>query len=272
MSTNSTINASNSPDSANQAVSEALALAEQKVAAKARKEPLKQPSATEVELLGGFYDPFEGVSTTAEIRELNGIDEEAISKINDIGKALLEVLERGTVKIGNQPATKEILDLMLAGDRELLLLSIRKATFGSEIKLGPGACTECGVQQVFDVDLDKDVPMKKLSGDREFTVSTSLGDVLVTLPNGATQKELVTGASKTSAELDTILLRRSIVSINGMPILNAEQVRLLSIKDRRAIITEITDRNPGPQLSEIKKPCMSCGQEVPLPLTLADLF
>ena len=272
MTTDSTINASTNPALANKAVSDAISLAEQEATVKVQKEPLTLPSATEVELLGGFYDPFEGVAMTAEIRELNGVDEEAISKITETGKALLEILDRGTVKIGNSPANKEILDLMLAGDREMLLLAIFKITFGSDIKLGPGACPKCETQQVFEVDLDKDVPMKKLEGDREFTIPTSLGDVLVSLPNGATQRELVSGASKTSAELDTILLRKCIISINEMPIMSADQVRKLTIKDRRTLVDEIIKRNPGPQLSELKKPCASCGQEVPLPLTLADLF
>ena len=272
MTTDTTINASTNPASANKAVADAMALAEQEAVVQVKKEPLTLPSATEVELLGGFYDPFEGTSMTAEIRELNGVDEEAISKIADTGKALLEILERGTVSIGSNPATKEVLDLLLAGDREMILLAIRKATFGSDIKLGPGACPKCNTEQLFDIDLNTDVPLKKLEGDREFTVSTSLGEVLVSLPNGATQKELVSGVSKTSAELDTILLRKCIISINDMPIMSADQVRKLSIKDRRKLVDEITTRNPGPQLSELKKPCASCGQEVPLPLTLADLF
>jgi hypothetical protein len=57
-----------------------------------------------------------------------------------------------------------------------------------------------------------------------------------------------------------------------MPVVGQSQVRNLGIKDRRDILEEIAKRNPGPQLSEIKKACDTCGLEVELPLTLADLF
>jgi hypothetical protein len=94
----------------------------------------------------------------------------------------------------------------------------------------------------------------------------------VSLPTGSTQKAIVTATNKTSAELDTILLKNCIESINDVPVLSMDDVRKLSLKDRRDILEEITNRNPGPQLSQIKIPCQSCGTEVPLPLTLAELF
>jgi hypothetical protein len=264
------ISAAANPALANKLVEEALS--EQAVAVPAPAVKIQLPPDTQVELPGGLFDPFEGTITTAEIRELNGADEEAISKINDAGKALLAILERATVKIGDKPADKETLDSLLAGDREMILLAIRKATFGTEIKLELN-CPFCNQEQIFNIDLDKDVEVKKLEGDDiRFEVDCKIGTVVLSLPNGATQRALVSSNDKTSAELDTVVLKSCISSINGMPILNIQQVRDLSVKDRRELLSKISDRNPGPQLSEIKKECMSCGQGVPLPLTLADLF
>jgi hypothetical protein len=272
MTTDTTISASNNPALANELAAKAMNPSDQVVASSAAKVTTTPPPATDVELLGGLLDPILGLISTAEIRELNGIDEELISKIGDPGKALLTILERATVKIGNEPADKDTLDALYAGDRELLLLAIRNATFGSDIKLGPGECPSCGVEQVFEIDLEKDVPLKKLDGDHTFTVKCKVGEVVVALPTGSTQKAIVTSTNKTSAELDTILLKNCIESINGMPVLGLDDVRKLSLKDRRDILQEITNRNPGPQLNEIKIPCQSCGTEVPLPLTLAELF
>jgi hypothetical protein len=114
--------------------------------------------------------------------------------------------------------------------------------------------------------------LKKLDGDHTFVVKCKVGEVVVNLPTGSTQKAIVTSTNKTSAELDTILLKNCVESINGAPVLGMDDVRKLSLKDRRDILQEITNRNPGPQLSQIKVPCQSCGAEVPLPLTLAELF
>ena len=264
------ISAVGNPTLANQLVAEALS--EQEVAAPAPVAKVQLPPDTQVELPGGLIDPFEGTITTAEVRELTGADEEAISKISDTGKALLAILDRATVKIGDKPASKDALESLLAGDREMILLAIRKVTFGSEVKLELN-CPFCGEEQLFEIDLDQDVEIKKLENDEiRFEVDCKVGKVSVTLPNGATQKALVTSSDKTSAELDTILLKSCVSSINGMPIYSLDQIKNLGIKDRRELLSEISKRNPGPQLDEIKKECKSCGQGVPLPLTLADLF
>jgi hypothetical protein len=212
------------------------------------------------------------VIDTAEVRELIGSDEEAISKVGNSAKALLTILERATVKIGDEPATKETLDALYAGDREMLLLAIRSITFGSEVELGPADCPFCEEEQVFKVDLMEDVPVKKLEGPREFTVNCKVGPIVMGLPTGLAQKEIINSTNKTSAELDTIILKNCIVSINGDPFVDINKVRNLSLKDRRALLDEIINRNPGPQLADIKKACKACGQEVPLPLTLAGLF
>ena len=270
--TTETISASNSPDLANKLAAEAVALSEQGAATKAPVMEIASPPDTQVELPGGLFDPFDGITTTVEIRELTGADEEAIAKINDPGKSLLLILEKATVAIGDKKADKETLDSLLAGDREMILLAIRKATFGTEIKVMP-TCFNCGEEQEMTIDLDADVEIKKLDdSDREFTVDCKVGKVVVNLPTGTTQKSLVNATNKNSAELDTILLKGCISSINGMPVMSLQQIRDLSIKDRRELLKAITDRNPGPQLSEIKKKCKSCEQEVSLPLTLADLF
>jgi len=270
MTTDTVINAVQNPDLVNRLAQEAMT--EQEATVKASKLEITLPPDTTVSLPGGLFDPFIGVINTAEVRELNGIDEEAVSKIGDPGKSLLLILERATVKIGDEPATKDLLDALFSGDREMLLLAIRKATFGSQVKVGPGVCPECSQEQVFELDLDKDVTIKTFDGEREFTVPCKVGPIVATLPKGNLQKAIVESVNKTSAELDTILLKQCIISINGQDLLDPEAVRRLSIQDRRTVLKAITDRNPGPQLGDMKKECQSCGTEVPLPLSLADLF
>lgn len=232
------------------------------------------PPSGEVKLLAGLYNSFTGELTTeAEVRELNGEDEEALSKIQDFGRGLLSILQRGTVRIGDEQATPDVLDSLLAGDREYLILQIRIASLGETIEL-EGECPHCASEEKFHVDLVNDLKPRYLEdpADRVFTVDCKIGEVTVELPNGVAQRKLMTSTDKTAAELDTFLLRECVTAVNGLPIMDTNQVKKLGLQDRRKILSEISNRNPGPRLGDLAKNCPACGQEVPIPLSLADLF
>jgi hypothetical protein len=264
------VSAINNPQLANKMVAEALEA--QEAAVKPAKKRVETPPDTHVELAAGLIDPFDGFIGTAEVRELNGADEEAIAKAGDTGKALLAILERAVVRLGEKAVDRDTLDMLLAGDRELILLTIRRVTFGDEINFEGNICPCSSDVQEVSIDLNKDVKVKKLDGDRLFTIKCKIGEVEVSLPNGITQKAIVNSSNKTAAELDTLVLKSCVKTINGLPVMDTEQVRQLSVKDRRDILKAISNRNPGPQLSEVTVPCKFCGSEVPMPLTLAELF
>lgn len=232
------------------------------------------PPDDHVQLLGGYYDSFsDDLIMTAQVRELNGEDEEVISRAGDPGRALMQILSRGVVKIGEKQASAEILDGLLAGDREWLLLNIRRVTLGNDIPF-QGPCPHCNVEGEFSVDLSK-IKADRLANpvaDRTFTVDCKAGPVSVSLPTGETQKKLVELKDKTGPELDSVVLRECIDEINGLPVTDKNAVKRLGILDRREILKQITERNPGPLLHEASAPCTACGQEVPIPLTLADIF
>jgi len=267
-------NAANNPQLANQLVQEALATPVEPTsqAEVSELKPAPLPPDTTVKLTAGLFDLTGDIAMEAEIRELTGVDEEAVARITDMGKSLLAILQRGVVSIGGTKATQEMLDDLLVGDRELLLLAIRRATFGETIEL-EGPCPDCSVQQSFMVDLGE-VEIKRLENpeDRVFTVEGKAGTFTVTLPSGHIQKKLVSSSDKTGPEMDTMVLKECVTSINDLPVLDIKQIRNLSVQDRRSLISEISKRSPGPQLSEIKKTCTACGSEVPLPLTVADVF
>ena len=267
-----TVNAAMDPELANQLAKAAMNVEVQEVAGAPMEITIPSLPDTTVELPAGYYEGFSGtVDTVAEVRELTGADEEASAKIADPGKALLAILERATVSIGGKPATKDILNNLLAGDREMLLLAIRKVTFGSEVTVEANCCD--GTENLV-IDLNKDVPMKSLDdriSDRMFYMDIKPGKIKVFLPTGETQAKIINSSDKNSAELDTLLLTTCVMELNDVPIMNPNTIRNFGIKDRRNILDEIAKRNPGPQLSEIKK-IASCGEEVYLPLTLAELF
>lgn len=273
--TTQTLNAAENPALANKIAQEITKVQVEETVGSVPTITIPSLPDTNIELPGGFYDPLDDqLITTAEVRELTGADEEAIVKITEPGKALMTILEKATVSLGGKPADKETLSMLLAGDREALLLAIRRVTFGNEVEL-EAVCSRCPELQTFVVDLEKDVEMKTLEdriNDRRFILKLKVGQVKVALPTGDTQNKLVNASNKNTAELDTLLLSNCVLEINDVPVLGQAQIRNLGIKDRRTILEEIAKRNPGPLLSEVKKACKTCGQEVELPLTLADLF
>lgn len=249
-----------------------------KFAEQAMKEPeetvtTRVPLGPEVSLPGGFIDNNELV-TTVEVRELTGVDEEAIAKASTTGKALNVLLQRGLVKVGRREATKEDLDEMLSGDRDAALIGIRKVTFGETVDFKL-TCQSCLTEQVATVNLTEDIPVHKLDdpiNDRTWTVETKKGYVTLTLPTGVVQRKLLENADKTSAEINTMLLTSCVLSVNNEPSVGAYTVLSLGIGDRSKLVEEILSRNPGPRLGEVSKNCKACGESMSLPLSLVDLF
>ena len=234
------------------------------------------PPDTEVILPGGFILSDGSLVKYVEIRELNGADEEALSKATSPGKALRVILSRGLVKIGDEPVTAKDLDQLLAGDQEAILIGIRQATFGNELDFS-GLCPNCSSPQSFVVDLANDIEMVSLDNpfnDRVFSIDAKIGKVTLTLPNGITTKKLTEAESenKSFAELVTIMLSGCIVSVNEEPSMGISTALSLGISDRELLVNEIYKRAPGPRLGGVTKTCKACDSEISLALGLADLF
>ena len=183
------------------------------------------------------------------------------------------MLERGLVKIGNEEVTRTHLDNLLSGDRDAILLGIRRVTFGETFDLLI-RCPQCNDQQDCSIHLVDDVPFRSLKtpNDRTWEIKTKTGKVIVTLPTGSVQKKLMDNMEKTSAEINTLLLANCIISENDSPVIGTQVALNLGMADRTKIIDEILERNPGPRLGEVKKACKACGESIDLPLGLTDLF
>jgi hypothetical protein len=230
---------------------------------------------TFVDLPGGFYD-FDTADfvKTAEVRELVGADEEALSRQTSSGKMLATVLERAVVLLGDRKPTKDDFDILLAGDRDTLLLAIYKATYGADVPV-TFTCSSCGELVEVEVDLNSDVKTRVLEddGDRTFTYTSKKGELEITLPSGKVQKEIATAQNKTMSELNTSLIAGTVQSVNGMPVTNGyEFARKLGLQDREAIAVELAKRAIGPSLIGLKKTCPDCEEVVSVDLSLTGLF
>lgn len=231
------------------------------------------PTDLVVELPGGFISQEGSLINTVKVRELTGVDEEAIARSENEARAIQTILQKGIESIDGKKPTQNDLDSLLAGDRDTILLGIRKATFGREITYSV-ICQSCSESQEVVINLDSDVPVKKLKNpfERTWTVNIKAGQAELALPNGLVQKKLsLATKDKTIAELNTMLLAGCVLSINGIPS-TSESVLNLGMADRETIAMELIEKNPGPRLLEVTKACKACGKDILVPLSLAALF
>jgi len=264
-----TISAAANPALANNLIAQATAERPE-----AKTATILNPTENIVTLPGGYLTLAGELVTEAEVKELTGKDEEAIARANTTGKALLTILQRGTVRIGEEKTTESLLDRLLSGDRDTLLLGILKATFGNDCNV-PSYCSSCDEYKTVTVDLTEDIKIGTMEdpiNDRVFTVEGKKNIFTVQLPTGITQKELLLNADKTVPELNTILLENTVVKINNNPVLSKNQVQNMGMVDRKKVIEEINNRVVGPKFEDLTVTCPDCESEVTVPINLGTLF
>lgn len=234
----------------------------------------KPPLSNEVKLPGGFIDTNGFLIKTAQVRELTGADEEVLAALQSTTRALNTILQRGLVRLGDAAPTAQDLDNLLAGDRDAILLGIRRVTFGETVTFN-AVCSSCATPQEPEIHLLTDVPVKELDDPKSestFAVNIKGKEFILALPNGVTNKRLMELENASMAELVTAILAGCIMAIDDEPSMGVITARSLGIADREKLVAEIYDRAPGPRLGEVSKACEACGTEILLPLSLADLF
>lgn len=257
------------PQVLNQLIAEATAEPEED-----REVPTIFPSDTSVFLPGGFLRQDGSLAKVAEVRELTGQDEEYLAKAATNGSVLNAVLQRGLVSIGGEPATSADIDSMLAGDRDAVLIAIRRATFGNTYG-GAAYCDKCEDTRQISIDLTtgiKTIELDNPIADRQFEVETKQGIAVVGLPNGLTQRKTQQYDIKTTAELITLTLAGCLISLDGEPAMGPSTALSLGIADREKIIVELSKRSPGPRLEEVEATCEACSSTLTVRIGLADFF
>lgn len=231
------------------------------------------PAEGEVILPGGLVDEDGTVFKSAQVRELNGEDEEALARAQgDVRR--IRVLMGAVESIGGKPVTKDKALNLLIGDREALILGIRIATFGKDIVFENYVCPGCGESLDVTVDLST-LDMKTLENPekREFEVALRKGVALVRLPTGADQEAVLGAPNATSAEENTVMLSRCVISIDGKKIGNSKDaVKKLGVKDRQTLLAFLAETQPGPRYDEVKSKHETCDTEFPVYLAVDDMF
>lgn len=242
-----------------------------------------------VQLPGGLVLDDGSYILTATVRELTGADEEQMARAGQSGKPAHfsdTLLRCGTLQLGDRsPAeTADLLPKLLIGDRDMLGLAIRIATYGPEFELLDFICPMCGVMTPhisFSVltQPDGEIALHTLGRPEDAQFEVALrhgGSAFVRLPTGVDQRYYL---DATAIERNSALLRRCVTAIlepSGLRrSVEAEPsvIMAMAAGDRRQILKELMDRQPGPQLLDgAKFPHIDCGKEVSVPVTLAALF
>jgi hypothetical protein len=259
------------PDMLNQLAQQAMAEGKQQEVIFSE---ITYPSESLVLLPGGYVTSAGEVIKTAEVRELTGKDEEYMGKAPTLSKAFNGLLERAVVLIGDIKITPEIVDQLLVGDRDALLLGIYKVTFGNTAEL-EGYCNVCVEYKTVEIDIDTDIETTTLRNpidDRYFIVKGKKHEYKIALPTGVTQKVLVNNSDKTVPELTTLLLEQTVLEIDENPVLSKIQVQNIGLADRRKIGEELAKRAPGPKFNNIEIDCPDCEGKVVVPISIGALF
>jgi hypothetical protein len=217
----------------------------------------------------------------AEVQELTGDHEEKLAKArtsNNPAKYVNTLLLCGAVTIGSKPVTAGLLDSLLQGDLDMLMLGIRRATFGDTFEVFEVECPHCNELNDLELDL-KNIPVKELEDpeSREFLIDLRKGrKAKVQFPTGAVQNEIFKN-SLTVPEMNSLTLAECVISFveadgtekmsNGLA-----DVKSLGLADRNTLRDYIYDNQPGPRYDQVTAQCSSCEGEVPVPLNVGILF
>lgn len=221
--------------------------------------------------------------TEGVVRELTGIDEEALGRTKTTADWFDGVVALGISSMGDIDFTPMTLQerqtftsTLLPGEDLMVYFQVVRATFGDE-RTFEFLCQnpQCGREIETEINLATDFPVK-LPADPNYQATydyhTSGGlKVTYRLLTGADESALIAEGFTNIAEMATAGLARAIYTVEGKHLADpARFVRELSIRDRRALLEVIASRQPTIDLT-LNIECV-CGFRNRFALAPAQLF
>lgn len=231
----------------------------------------------DVPLLAGYVDKDGVLHTTFTYREMNGKDEEAISKadVRSNGAKMVNVLvERCVVQIGT--LTKKecgtrwgtIIREMLGGDLDYMAFKIRELSKGKEVEF-QHKCPNCGAKLTTIVNTDE-FNIKPYMGQSAIDFSLVRGyrdgkgelhkDGVIRLPNGF-DREIVTPLFKKNVSTAMTMMLTRLIQFNDGALVTQNLVNEMTLRDRE-ILEKIIKENTFGIDTEIEIICSTCGQDI----------
>ena len=227
-------------------------------------------------LLKGYRDENGIVHTDFEVREMNGADEEAISKkeIKSNGaKILRTLLTRCCIRIGTiekaevkESKWTEIIQSLSVPDQDFIILKIREISIGEEIETKYKCPDEDCKEEIIVTSTIDELEVTPFDGEEEIAFELPKGfkdkdgNILrrgkIRHPNGLDREILDGIARKNVGHANTLMLTRCITELEGTKVYD-ELVRDLSVKDRNYLLKLLQDHKFGVNL-EVDVECPSC--------------
>jgi hypothetical protein len=198
----------------------------------------------------------------AELRPLTGREEEWLTQHAGMASAHLatKLLSACFVRLEEEPVNSEIIDKLLVGDRDYLILQLRRMTLGDRFA-AVFSCPAC--KRAMDVEfLAQDISIEpRLQNTVAYTWASDDAQRVVRyrLPNGADQEAV---ADLRAGDAVEALLARCLIDDGGTPLSNEERVAVIAEMDARA-----------PQIDlELELNCPECGHSFTTPFDCTSFF
>lgn len=239
-------------------------------------------------LPGGYRDEDGVIHTEFQIKEMTGVEEEAIAKADiksNGGKVMRTLIERCCTRIGSLTKKKEggakwreIAQNLMVGDQDYIVLKIREQSIGEEIEVSH-ECTECKAK-LDTVMLVSELPIVPFQGDFEIPFELPRGykdkngtihrEGTLRLPIGVDREILDPVSKKNLGEANTLMLSRCVLSL-GTAHLSSELIRNLSVRDREFLFKLLKENMFGVDV-DTEITCTNCLHEFKVSLNMRNFL
>lgn len=230
-------------------------------------------------LLAGYTDKDGITHDTFTLREMTGADEEYVNRSDiksngvKVSTALLArcVTSIGTLtrkSVGGPKEWEDIIKHLYVGDRDVMLLELRRLSIGEEIEVThtcPNPACKAKLNTVVNVD---ELEITEFNGIKEIPFELPKGFVdkkgnlhktgVMRRPNGLDGELLTPIAKNNMAKAETALLTRLCKFDDGVYI-DDSVIANLSVKDRNYLQKQLNDNFFGVNMS-VDVMCDRCGE------------
>lgn len=240
---------------------------------------MSHSKSLQVNLLRGIFDGEEW-QTSATVKELTGVDEEALAAYDvrngvSYSEYMTHLLKRSVEYIGSTAVSEKptIVDDLIIGDRDVLFLGTLKATYGRYREFEV-ICNECDKNNDITIDLEDDFKVEESTKDIHKPLAIILKDgsvINLNYPTGG-DSQYVAKKAKTTAEQNTLMLARCAI-LEGYDRTQAEVwAKNLNLADRNKLVKALLSAQPGPRMGEVETQCAHCNAKINLALDWVSLL
>ncbi len=216
--------------------------------------------ACAVSLPGGVFSEEGRLLRKVELRPVTGGEEEWLARSASAPAAhvVSRLLSACLVRVGDGAAKADLAGSLLVGDRDYLMLQLRRMTLGNRLR-AVVVCPACAVRMDVEFDVDE-VPVERPAEiAAAYEVRSGGRRVRFRLPIGADQEAVA--AMPLDAAVDALLARCTLDDGGGA----------LSAEEREAVVTAMEQAAPRVEL-DLDLTCPECSYQFAMPFDTSSFF